>query len=67
MLSFLPGLLNTKAAMNVALKRPGDTITYMNENDLWYLMRDQGMMCTQKEINEIMNHFDQNRDGLAPT
>lgn len=56
-------LLNTKAAMNVALKRPGDTITYMNENDLWYLMRDQGMMCTQKEINEIMNHFDQNRDG----
>lgn len=35
----------------------------MNENDLWYLMRDQGMMCTQKEINEIMEHFDQNRDG----
>jgi len=56
-------LLNVKAAMNVALKRPGDTATYMNENDLWYLMRDQGMMCTQKEINEIMEHFDQNRDG----
>ena len=49
--------------MNVALKRPGETASYMNETDLWYLLRDQGMMCTQKELHEIMEHFDQNRDG----
>jgi len=56
-------LLNVKSAMNVALKRPGELVTHMNETDLWYLLREQGMMCTQKDLHEIMEHFDQNRDG----
>jgi len=56
-------LLNVKAAMYVALKRPNDMVTHMSENDLWYLMRDQGMMISKKELHEIMEHFDQNRDG----
>jgi len=56
-------LLNVKAAIAIALKRPNETTMHFNENDLWNLMRDQGMMCTAKEIKEIMNHFDLNQDG----
>lgn len=56
-------LLNTKAAMNVALHRPGDGCTHLNEDELWYLLREQGTMVNKKDLRNVMEHLDRDCDG----
>lgn len=56
-------LFNIDGAIINGLKRQSQTDKDMTEDMLFNTVRANGVTCTRKQIVEIMNYFDQNRDG----
>jgi hypothetical protein len=45
------------------LHRPGSNAEYFTKGDLWMILRSHGMMCSARQMDELMAFFDHNCDG----
>jgi len=56
-------LFNIQRVLFIVLKSPNASTKHMGKGELYNVFAGLGIMCTQRELDEILDYFDHNDDG----